>query len=898
MDKEIIETLIKIDNSYTIIVNLEKKKIDVFYADKKIINKNISFKEFSEEFCKQGNFTDETGGKLFRFLTNFTTTEEEFSIQMTCQYKNLENEVYIVIGKKLEKNRYAISIRKNKRNINKTYDALTKVFTYNIMKEKLNDDLKANRKLVLMLINIDNFKEINSIYGFIFGDLVLLEVGACIKKELSNEGYVGRVAGDEFIVYKYIDDTSEDAVLPICKKIRNSITNMSKTNIRQAKITATMGAVIVPDQANNLELALAKANRALTRGKTKGGNCFVIYSHLCEDKLYDKPVIPSETLFASSVTNEGKIVSNIFEILNHGGDIRRNIYDCLQLVGTFFQLDRVCITYDAHKSKKLEEYPYIEWINPYRPELNGLLVEVFRKQDFNIIQDEYKKVIDRGIFKIAQIESNKSLGFVYENLKETKTSAIFLNELSYMGETFGVIRYENTERNRFWNINDTSPLLIISRILSMAIYKEAEKENLVNLVTYDKLTGIFNYSKWRDEVEEFIETIENYPNYGIVSLNIYAFSNIAVKYGTAVGDLIIKTIADGIRKTEFPGNIYCRVNDDKFLMFIANKTDEEICEIIDSIRDYTKSIFNRLSVKIFAGICIHKDLETVNKCIDNASTALKNANANDETVFFSEELNELEKHKSEIELHMKDALINKEFLLYLQPKVNTITGEVVGAEALTRWNYKFKKLLFPNDFIPIFEETGFITELDYTVFDNVCIFLRNIIDNGYKPIKISVNVSRYQKDFNEYLDKLNEIRNRYNIDPKYLEIEITESMYNENVDSISSFIDELHRNGYFVSMDDFGAGYSNLASLAKLDFDIIKLDKTFCSDINNSKEQIILSFVMNLVKDLDIDVLCEGVETAELVDNLKKLGCFLVQGYFYSKPIPSEEFITKFLKKK
>lgn len=120
-------------------------------------------------------------------------------------------------------------------------------------------------------------------------------------------------------------------------------------------------------------------------------------------------------------------------------------------------------------------------------------------------------------------------------------------------------------------------------------------------------------------------------------------------------------------------------------------------------------------------------------------------------------------------------------------------------------------------------------------------------------------------------------------------------MYNENTEAISIFIDNLHKNGYYVSMDDFGSGYSNLASLAKLDFDIIKLDKTFCSDMTNKKEQTILSFIMKLVKELRIDVLCEGVETKELVENLKELGCYLVQGYFYSKPIPSEDFIQKFL---
>ena len=121
-------------------------------------------------------------------------------------------------------------------------------------------------------------------------------------------------------------------------------------------------------------------------------------------------------------------------------------------------------------------------------------------------------------------------------------------------------------------------------------------------------------------------------------------------------------------------------------------------------------------------------------------------------------------------------------------------------------------------------------------------------------------------------------------------------MYNENTEAISIFIDNLHKNGYYVSMDDFGTGYSNLASLSNFDFDIIKLDKSFCDDIDNDKKKKILTFIINLAHELNTEVLCEGVETEELVEDLKKLGCHLVQGYYFSKPIPEKDFINRYLK--
>ena len=151
--------------------------------------------------------------------------------------------------------------------------------------------------------------------------------------------------------------------------------------------------------------------------------------------------------------------------------------------------------------------------------------------------------------------------------------------------------------------------------------------------------------------------------------------------------------------------------------------------------------------------------------------------------------------------------------------------------------------------------------------------------------------------FIEYVNKINEIRAQYDISPSLIEIEITEGMYIDNIELISEMMKKLHDSGYLISMDDFGAGYSNLSSLASLDFDTIKLDRGFCSDQNNEKEQIILSFIVTLSKKLNMNVLCEGVETKELVEFLQKIGCYLVQGFYYERPIPSSDFTEKYLTK-
>lgn len=895
MDYDMINDLIYIKDSITFILNLDTQLVEVLYNDNSLIGSNITYLEFAELICEAKNFSIETKNKFYRFLTYFNSDDDDFSMQLTVQYKDFNSAIFNLIGYALDKNKYVISMRKNQGFTNK-FDDLTKLYKYDYIISDIEKEINENKKLIIMLINIDNFTEINKTYGFLFGDLVLIETGAAIKKSLGINGKVGRLKGDEFIAYEIVEDTDYDPVKEECKRIRNSITNITKSNIKQAKITATMGTVIYPVNANNINDLLLKANKALKRGKLKGGNCFVMYSTLCEGPIYNDPIIPNDTLISTGTSNEAKIIIGVFEILNHGSDLKRNITDCLNLIGTFFKLDRVAIFYKSIKNNEYQNDTYLEWINPEHPELKNVIRNEYSKIDNSkLIYELNKNLNTLGALKINQIEANKSLGFTYDVLKLSNTSAIIFNELSYVGKTIGIIRYENTLKNRFWSVEESSNLLVISKLIAMTIYKELEKKDLEDLIIYDKLTGAYNYTKWRDEVENFIATIDKYPNYSIIAFSVLAFNNLVIKNGIIEGDKIIKCIAQALKENIFDGFIYCRVNDDKFLLFIANKNKEEITEIILNIENYVKNHFIDFSVNVLAGVYYHKDIEELSTCIDNANIALKNANANNQLIFFNDEIEKKEKHKNAIELHMKEALENNEFLLYLQPKVNTITGKVIGAEALTRWNYNFEKIIFPNEFIPIFEETGFITDLDYNVFENACRFLRNIIDEGYEPIKISVNVSRYQKNFNTYLKNLNKIRKKYNIDSKYLEIEITESMYSENVEEISKFIDNLHKYGYFVSMDDFGSGYSNLASLAKLDFDIIKLDKTFCNDLNNPKEQIILTSIMNLVKNLNIDILCEGVETKELVLNLQKLGCFIVQGYYYSKPIPSLEFKEKYL---
>ncbi len=241
---------------------------------------------------------------------------------------------------------------------------------------------------------------------------------------------------------------------------------------------------------------------------------------------------------------------------------------------------------------------------------------------------------------------------------------------------------------------------------------------------------------------------------------------------------------------------------------------------------------------------------------------------------------------------MTTALAEKQFVAYYQPQYNHSTGTLIGAEALTRWKHPERGMISPGTFIPIFEKNGFITNLDLYIFEEVCIFLRHCIDNNYSIVPISTNFSRYDIFCQGFVEKLEEIREKYNVPVKYLRVEITESTIIGGSKHTNRVIKNLRECGYIVEMDDFGSGYSSLNVLKDIDLDMIKLDMRFLSAENkNSKGGTIISSVVRMAKWLSMPVIAEGVETVQQADFLRSIGCNYIQGYLYSKPLPEGDYV-------
>jgi EAL domain-containing protein (putative c-di-GMP-specific phosphodiesterase class I) len=346
------------------------------------------------------------------------------------------------------------------------------------------------------------------------------------------------------------------------------------------------------------------------------------------------------------------------------------------------------------------------------------------------------------------------------------------------------------------------------------------------------------------------------------------------------------------------GQIYCREHSDNFLVLFRYKYENEALitmanSISRSIEDL--KIWRELNLKpvISTGIYFVEEGDNdIRSAIDKAMLAKKEIKGKYKSSYSVYNKNMLVKliEIKKIEDEMYDALTLKKFKVYFQPKYSLPDSRISGAEALVRWNHPKLGLISPDKFIQVFEDNGFITDLDKFVYEQVCISLRSWLDNGYKVLPVSVNVSRVHFMNERFASEYINIKDKYKIPDGLIEIEITESVIMENPDNAFLLLNEFRENGFKISIDDFGSGYSNLCLLRKIPIDTLKLDKMLLSNIEDYNSQVIVNNVVDLAKNLRLNVVSEGVETKTQVDFLKNIGCNMVQGYIFARPMPMNEY--------
>lgn len=419
----------------------------------------------------------------------------------------------------------------------------------------------------------------------------------------------------------------------------------------------------------------------------------------------------------------------------------------------------------------------------------------------------------------------------------------------------------------------------------------------------DILTGLDPYEDFLRKLEEELKEIGD-DRIGIVYSDIKHFKYINDTYGYKVGDALLKEFVDGFMQNADMILCASRVYSDNFV--VANRlpreslTNEEYRDMIYQMNLEWETKFREKYLNSRLQFCtgisiIDKDSRNL-----DAETAVSNANLarkvakemeSDCCVLFDQSMMEGIRREVEITSYIPKALAQREFQVYFQPKMETDTMELIGAEALVRWQKPDGSFMYPDEFIPLIERSGQIVDVDYYVYREVFSFLAERLKAGKKVVPISLNVSRMHLNKMHILEYVRELMDEFQIPCSLVEFELTESIYLESTERALELVKGLHNMGIKVSMDDFGSGYSSLNLLSKLPIDIIKLDKVFLKEGEmQESDRIIISCVVDMAKRLKITSLCEGVETLEQSKYLKEVGCQVQQGFYFSRPIPQAVF--------
>ncbi len=414
--------------------------------------------------------------------------------------------------------------------------------------------------------------------------------------------------------------------------------------------------------------------------------------------------------------------------------------------------------------------------------------------------------------------------------------------------------------------------------------KEQFDRDVLRCFTSDKNPKLFS--------RRCANTVKANPdkNIAFIQFDVERFKLINETYGVEVGDELLQFFNDSLALVCTEEQPFCRLTADVFMIVTVFDKRDDLVAFIRKIESMLCG-YNDMEYRLVFGVAEVDDRTAhTRRHGDNASLArqLIKGNALENIGFYNSNMKSKLQQTQAIEDDMHKALLNGEFLMYLQPKHSIKTGKIIGAEALARWQHPTKGMISPGDFIPVFEQNGFILKLDSFIWEEACKRIRSWINNGIAPVPISVNVSREYLQTFDVVEKVQSLLKKYDVPISLLELEITESLDGIGVDDI---VKRMKDAGFTMLMDDFGSGYSSLNMLKTTQFDVLKIDRSFLSEfMESARGRKIIEHTISMSQDIGLDIIAEGVETIEQAEFLSECGCDSAQGFYYSKPIPVAEF--------
>lgn len=862
----------------------------------------------------------------------------------------------------LKKNELALKKRAELDAVSGFYNASTAKL---LIEEILKKSPKKKNDGMIMLMDVDHFKEVNRKGGYLAGDQVLYELSSELNEMVSSSSVKARIGGDLFLIFCY-DIPEKEQLRKNMEKVREGVCRKYRVENDEFEVTVSAGISMRFSEGMTYEQMYKYALYTLNMAKRKGGNQLLFYRDIermdegLDIQMTIDPV--SYEILDMNATGQIELGFNnmkdsglkCYELLHHR---KEPCTFCYKRTKAGESAVRECFVPRLNKIMYVQEHLDIKEGRPVRKiqlrENIGNESEENRSlKALNFMEEFWRKI------QTGEYEASQTMTFIHYIGSVFKAHHISLYEkqdniwrLEESWRAKGV--YEDTvkERNvqileamlqvKFPNnvmvIEDKNsvgyervcefyggeelplPLVLVGAyadkklemfLLLEKIQKDGEvlkalslgiqsmfrtrrmhkmQKNYEYILSHDSHTGCLNYQSYIEYLHNANEDIHS--AFGIVGTQMVGLEDYNKKYGIRAGDQLLQFVADALE--DIFGKEFCyRVSGAGFRVVCPDLTYENLLYrsqmLEEKLEEKYKNLFIFAKVWEQTSISVERLHYQVEEKLQVARTAKQNYS-----------IRENEQTIAEIRKGVQSAIEDGEFCTFFQPKADTVTGEICGAEALIRYQHAEKGIIPPGRFLPAIERAGLVRYIDLFVLEDVCRIIKEWMDLGWKPFPISLNYSRMTILEPGILEETERIVKKMGIPKHLIEIEVTESIGSIDSVSLRHIVDEFVERGYKIALDDFGAEYSNMYALYSLNLNSLKLDRRIVSDLyHDQRARIVIKNVIDACKTLGIICVAEGVETEEHLGVLREMSCDVIQGYYLNKPLSKGAFQTQYVKKK
>lgn len=749
---------------------------------------------------------------------------------------------------------------------------------------------------VLFLIDIDNFSLINEHFGYTFGDAVLADTAKDIQAQFRCDDIIGRVGGDEFLVL--MKNATEDKAVEKAELLCSVLNKEYAGGEVCGRISVSIGLNCVITGEHSFDELFEEADQAMCRAKEKGKNTYEIAA--ADSGIFTSRVREFEE--RKNIQKEDRdFLGFAVSLMAHAKNMDGSMNILLKRIAERYQLDAVLLFEEQETEDRV------------------MLTNSYANNDVYNERTVYAKLNGRsklqpGSYMVINSRNMDSYNEHREimqemlHIEDTGPFNCVIIKFEYTAEHMGEVSYVSLDEKREWSEEELESMLELTRTLAIFVAlrcRVVESEEIVHHIqTSDQLTDLYKQEAFRQVAAEMLQKADPSKVYAIEYLDINNFGYINENYGYKVGDSILKMFAAEVsRQPNF--KVGCRLYSDFFLTLVEDSSRELLEAHLERRNTKFTNMQNHQypnsAMGVADGIYILEDLNMdLEQAIENATLAWKNSKNSNKRgiIFYDAKLRAKRAEEQQVLGEFFEALYRDDFQMYLQPKFLLGSRTVYGAEALARWRKPDGKILPPVYFIDSLEKIGYITELDFYIYEELLKTLDKWGRQNRRKVIVSTNFSgrHFDTDGENFLRRIEQIMSKYRVSPDQVEIEVTEGVLITNISVLKKCMNRLHEMGFRVAIDDFGTGYSSLAVLADLPADVVKIDKSFISEDNLTVNKLAMLYeIGRMVKILKKDIIIEGVETEDQEALLRRGGFTCGQGYLCNKPISIGEFENLYL---